>query len=59
MRGWSPFIVGDDVFFLNWGVMLLANLITMGICWCLAVFIAPLGMGYLYLYHSRNAELES
>jgi hypothetical protein len=51
------YVMGDNVFFLNAFVMLAAKLITMLLCWSMAIFIAPLGLVGLYLYNSRkNAE---
>nr|WP_284047507.1 hypothetical protein [Guyparkeria hydrothermalis] len=51
------FIVGENVFFLNAFVMLVTKLFTMLLCWFLAIFIAPVGMAYLYYHHSKNEEL--
>lgn len=31
-------------------------MMTMLMCWSLALFIAPLGLAYLYFYHSRAAR---
>ncbi len=47
------FITGHNVFFVNALLMLLVKFITMFICWFLAIFIAPLGLLYLYWHHSR------
>jgi len=55
------FIMGDNVFFLNAFVMLSVKFITMYFCWALAIFIAPVGLAYLYFYHSKeekNAQQE-
>ena len=48
------FIVGNNVFFVNAVSMLIAKFITMVMCWSMAIFIAPLGLAYLYWYHSRQ-----
>jgi hypothetical protein len=48
------FIMGENVFFVNALLMLGAKIITMFVCWFLAIFIAPLGLLYLYWYHSRQ-----
>lgn len=48
------FIMGQNVFFINTIVMLIAKLITMLLCWVCAVFIAPAGLVYLYFYHSKQ-----
>jgi hypothetical protein len=51
------YIMGNNVFFVNAIVMLLAKLFTILLCWFFAIFIAPIGLIWLYLYHSRkNAE---
>lgn len=51
------YIVGKNVFFVNALLMLLVKLVTMLLCWTLAVFIAPVGLIYLYFYHSRQEKL--
>jgi predicted membrane protein len=56
-EGVVGFIVGNNVFFMNALVMLFAKYMTMGLCWCLAVFIAPLGLGYLYFHHSKQERM--
>lgn len=47
------FVLGNNVFFLNAVIMMIAKLITMLLCWLLAIFIAPIGLAYLYFYHSK------
>lgn len=47
------FIMGQNVFFVNAIVMLFFKLFTMVICWGMSIFIAPLGLAYLYYHHSR------
>lgn len=48
------FIMGNNIFITN-GVLLLAvKLFTMAICWGAAIFIAPVGLAYLYYHHSKN-----
>lgn len=42
------------MFFVNAFMLLFAKLMTMMLCWFLAVFIAPLGLGYLYYRHSKE-----
>lgn len=48
------YIFGDNVFFINIILLLTVKAISMLMCWALAIFIAPLGLGYLYFYHSKN-----
>ncbi|AJW47354.1 Acyltransferase [Ralstonia mannitolilytica] len=52
-EGVMNFILGNNVFFVNAIVMLFAKFSTMLICWAFAIFIAPIGLVYLYLRHSR------
>jgi hypothetical protein len=47
------FIMGDNMFIVNAVLMLFIKLITMAICWCAAIFIAPVGLAYLYYHHSK------
>ncbi|ENU4404366.1 hypothetical protein ACE4BB_000701 [Salmonella enterica] len=48
------FIMGENVFFINAIVMLMAKVITMCLCWIFSIFIAPVGLAYLYYYHSKG-----
>lgn len=48
------FLVGENVFFVNALFMLISKMITMLMCWWFAIFIAPVGLLYLYVYHSRK-----
>ena len=50
------FIMGDTLF-INSLITLIFKLITMYVCWQLSIFIAPIGLAYLYYLHSkRNRE---
>lgn len=42
------FIMGNNVFFVNALLMLVVKAVSMLMCWFLAIFIAPLGLAYLY-----------
>lgn len=48
------FIMGNNVFFVNIIFMFIVKFITMMLCWSNAVFIAPIGLAYLYYYHSKQ-----
>jgi hypothetical protein len=50
------FVMGQNVFVLPMLVMLAAKLVTMIVCWTCAVFIAPVGLAYLYFHHSKSAR---
>lgn len=47
------FIFGNNTFFINSIFFLLIKMFTMLICWNFAIFIAPIGLIYLYWHHSR------
>lgn len=48
------FILGENVFFVNGMFLLTSKLVTMLMCWWLAVLIAPIGLVYLYIHHSKT-----
>ena len=48
------FIFGENVFFVNAIFLLVTKFITMYLCWGFAILIAPIGLAYLYYYHSKN-----
>ncbi|MDQ0652983.1 hypothetical protein [Pseudomonas cedrina] len=50
------YIFGNNVFFVNAIMMLTVKLFTMAMCWSMAIFIAPVGLAYLYFHHSRAAN---
>ena len=52
------YILGDNVFFVNVPLMLATKLITMAICFIFSIFIAPIGLIYLYFYHSKQEKLQ-
>lgn len=49
------FIMGNNVFFGNALVMMIAKAFTMVLCWAFSIFVAPVGLLYLYFYHRRAA----
>lgn len=53
-EGIAGFIFGNNVFFVNAILMLIVKLVTMLLCWSLAIFIAPIGLLYLYYHHTKN-----
>ena len=53
------YILGDNVFFVNVPLMLVTKLITMSICFVFSIFIAPIGLIYLYFYHSKQEKLQN
>lgn len=50
------FIMGGNVFYINAIVMLIAKFFIMVLCWIFSIFIAPIGLAYLYYYHSKAAN---
>lgn len=48
------FIMGKNVFFVNALMLLITKFITMSLCWIGAIFIAPIGLAYLFFKHSRQ-----
>ncbi|CDH01724.1 hypothetical protein [Xenorhabdus bovienii] len=51
------FLMGENVFFINAIFMLVTKLITMILCWAFAIFIAPVGLAYLYFHHTRQEKI--
>ncbi len=47
------FIMGDNLFLVNAVLMMFVKIMTMAMCWSFALFIAPIGLIYLYFHHSR------
>lgn len=50
------FIMGENVFFVNASFMLISKFVTMAMCWAFAIFVAPIGLAYLYYHHSKAAR---
>lgn len=47
------YIVGDNVFIVNTLVLVVSKLITMLVCWSAAIFIAPVGLIYLFYRNQK------
>ncbi|MBZ0068942.1 MAG: hypothetical protein K8F26_09015 [Thiobacillus sp.] len=50
------FFVGNNVFVLPAVMLLFAKLMTMLLCFMFAIFIAPVGLAYLYYHHTKQAK---
>lgn len=50
------FVLGNNMLFVNALLVLVVKLFTMALCWSFAIVIAPIGLAYLYYYHSRAAK---
>lgn len=51
------FIIGDNRFWGNALVFMTVKMTTMILCFIFAVFVAPIGLAFLYFYHSRQEKL--
>ncbi len=49
------FVVGDNFFIFPAPVLLIAKMLTMGMCFSFAPIVAPIGLLYLYYYHGKGA----
>lgn len=52
-EGVVNFLLGRTVFFVNATSMVITKIFTMLFCWGFAVFIAPVGLIYLYVKHKK------
>ncbi|MDP8161638.1 hypothetical protein QJU89_01330 [Pasteurella skyensis] len=50
------YIVGENAFFTEIKLFLIIKLITMAVCWIFSFAIAPIGLIYLYFYHSKQEK---
>lgn len=50
------FFLGDNVFFVNAIFMLVVKFIMMSFCFVFAIIIAPIGLIYLYYYHTKEEK---
>lgn len=50
------YILGNNVFFANTILVLIVKLFTMIFCYSFAIFIAPIGLIYLYFYHTKQEK---
>jgi hypothetical protein len=50
------FIMGDTVFFTSISLMLGIKFVTIAMCWAFALFVAPIGLAYLYFHHSKASS---
>ncbi|MCK3658974.1 hypothetical protein A4G18_09700 [Pasteurellaceae bacterium Pebbles2] len=51
------YIMGNNVFYVSSLFMLSTKFFTMAFCYFFAILIAPLGLIYLYFYHSKQEKL--
>jgi hypothetical protein len=53
-EGIIDYIVGENRFFVNGLLYIGVKLFTMYLCWIMAIFIAPIGLIYLYFQKSKR-----
>ena len=53
------FILGDNVFFVNVILLMVVKFATMLLCYAFAIFIASIGLIYLYFYHTKNNTFDN
>jgi len=53
-EGIASFIMGNTVIAMPLPVMLIWKVMSMALCWAGAIFIAPVGLAYLYWHHSKQ-----
>lgn len=53
-EGMMSFILGENIFFVNAILLIGWKFATMVFCWNFALFIAPIGLAYLYYRHSKS-----
>ena len=52
------FLLGNNMFIHNILVFFIWKFFTMTLCWGLAVFIAPIGLLFIYIYKKKQKEEE-
>ncbi|MBO7476179.1 MAG: hypothetical protein J6T36_04535 [Campylobacter sp.] len=52
------FIMGDNVFFINAFILLAWKFMVMMMLFLFAIFIAPIGLLYLWYYHNKNKTFD-
>ena len=52
------FVIGNNVFISSALFMLAVKLFMMVVCFFCAIVIAPVGLVYLYFYHTKQAQQE-
>ncbi|ODS09713.1 hypothetical protein [Vibrio scophthalmi] len=48
------FVLGENVFYVNAILMMIVKIMTMVICWAASIFIAPIGLAYIYYRQTRT-----
>ena len=50
------FIVGNNIFFTDSLIFIMAKFLTISLCWGFAIFIAPVGLLFIYFYQKKPQE---
>lgn len=50
----TDFLLGNNVFLVNAILVLIFRLFMAVLCWCFSIFIAPVGLIYLYFYNFKK-----
>lgn len=56
-EGVVDYVVGNNQFYWNTLTFLLAKYFTIMMCWVFAVFIAPVGLAYLFFRNSKRSMM--
>jgi hypothetical protein len=46
------FVIGENVFLVSIPLVILVTCFTMALCWFFAIFVAPIGLAYLFFLHT-------
>ena len=55
-EGVANFIIGDNMFYMSAILALALKVGTITFCWLAAIFVSPIGLAYLYFYHSKSGH---
>lgn len=50
------YVMGDNVFFVNAVSLIFIKYLSMSLCYMFAIFLAPIGLIYLYFHHSKKSN---
>ncbi|WP_060989132.1 hypothetical protein [Photobacterium leiognathi] len=51
------FIMGDNIIVSGLGLAVIVKLFVISLVWIFSIFIAPIGLIYLYFYHSKQEKI--
>lgn len=50
------YIFGNNIIIANAFIVLFVKFVAMTLCWFLSIFIAPVGLAYLYYHHTKQEK---